>query len=241
MGKIIRTIALLTLVAFCAASVNAQFYTNRKHDNGNDTLWVYNSWESVFFDGPDTLAVNPNIEINSPFNFRFKPTEKDSKPLRKMIEKESVAVSIGDSVWLINSKYVKDSLQGEYNGIFENYVPLYFNEKIAFIQFIPTEISYLPYEIEDFEGVIAGVGRDGIYNVGDYGYVAVPHFLIDLASKSLILVDRSYLLVLLEHYPDMKRRYEMMADQNEFYMINQFFWDYVDRISRDPYVPYLLD
>jgi hypothetical protein len=195
----------------------------------------------VFFDGPDTLAVNPNIEINSPFNFRFKPTEKDSKPLRKMIEKESVAVSIGDSVWLINSKYVKDSLQGEYNGIFENYVPLYFNEKIAFIQFIPTEISYLPYEIEDFEGVIAGVGRDGIYNVGDYGYVAVPHFLIDLASKSLILVDRSYLLVLLEHYPDMKRRYEMMADQNEFYMINQFFWDYVDRISRDPYVPYLLD
>ena len=71
MRKIIRAIALLTLVAFCAASVNAQFYTNRKHDNGNDTLWVYNSWESVFFDGPDTLAVNPNIEINSPFNFRF--------------------------------------------------------------------------------------------------------------------------------------------------------------------------
>ena len=113
-------------------------------------------------------------------------------------------------------------------------MPLFFNEKIAFIQYIPTEISYLPIEIDSFEGVTAGVGKYGIYNVGgDYGYVAVPHFLIDIVSRQITLVDRSFLLVLLERYPDMKRRYEMMADQNEFYMINQFFWDYVDRLSKE--------
>ena len=234
MDKLLRIVIVVIVASLCASIADAQFYSSRKHDHGRDTLWVYNSWDALMFNGPDTMAVNPNIEINSPFNIKFKPTEKDSKPLRKMIDKQSAVVSIGDSVWLINSHFIKDSLQGYYNGIFENYVPLFFNEKIAFIQYIPTDISYLPIEIDSFEGVTAGVGKYGIYNVGgDYGYVAVPHFLIDIVSRQITLVDRSFLLVLLERYPDMKRRYEMMADQNEFYMINQFFWDYVDRLSKE--------
>ncbi len=233
----IKWLAVMLVALMWSSLASAQFYTSRKHDQGTDTLWVYNSWESLYYNGPDTMAVNPNIEVMSPFNMKFKPTEKDNKPLRKMIEKETLAVSVGDSVWLINSRYLRDSLSGQYNKIFENYAPLYFNEKVAFVQFLPTEISYLPIEIDSFEGLYAGVGVDGIFNAGDYGYVAVPHFIIDFSSKSLNLVDRTYLLHLLEHYPDMKRRYEMMEDQNEFYMINQFFWDYVERLSHDPTVP----
>ena len=231
-------IALLLVVVSCGIA-NAQFYSSRKHDQGADTLKVYNSWQSLFFNEPDTVAVNPNVEIYSPFKFKFKPTEKDSKPLRKMIEKQSLALSIGDSVWFINSRYLKDSIGGGYNEIFEDYVPLYFNEKIAFVQFIITEISYLPIQIENFIGVVAGVGRDGIFNAGDYGYVAVPHFVIDFDNNQVFLVDRNYLLYLLERYPDMKRRYEMMQDQYEFYMINEFFWDYVERLEQDPYAPVL--
>lgn len=231
--KNIYQILLITLVvALCGSNTNAQFYTSRKHDKGTDTLYVYNSWRSVFFTGPDTVAINPNIEIYSPFNIKFKPTEKDSKPLRKMIEKQSLVVSIGDSVWMINSHFIKDSLRGEYNYIFENYVPLYFNEQMAFVQFLPTEISYLPIEIKNFEGVQAGVGRDGIFNAGEYGYVAVPHFYIDLRHRTITLIDHDFLLTLLEEFPDLRRRYEMMQDQHEFYMINQFFWDYVDRKDR---------
>ena len=86
---------------------------------------------------------------------------------------------------------------------------------------------------------MAGVGRDGIFNAGDYGYVAVPHFVIDFDNNQVFLVDRNYLLYLLERYPDMKRRYEMMQDQYEFYMINEFFWDYVERLEQDPYAPVL--
>lgn len=228
---------MIVATALLSSSAMAQFYSNRKHDEGTDTLWVYNNWQSLYYNGPDTMAVNPNIEINSPFNMKFKPTEKDNKILKKRIEKECLAVSVGDSVWLINSRYLRDSLQGQYNKIFENFVPLYFNEKIAFVQFLPTEISYYPIEIDSFEGLYAGVGRDGIYNAGDYGLVAIPHFIIDFSTRSLVLVDSTYLLHLLEQYPDMKRRYEMMQDQNEFYMINQFFWDYVDRLSRDPMFP----
>ncbi len=227
----------MAVVAMFSNIANAQYFSDRKHDEGSDTLWLYNSWDALFYDGPDTMAVNPNIEVFSPFNIKFKPTEKNNKELKKMLDKHTVVVSIGDSVWMINGRYLRDSLSGQYNKIFENYVPLYFNENIAFVQFIITEISYLPFEIDSFEGLYAGVGRYGIFEAGDYGYVAVPHFVIDFASKSLNLVDHNYLLYLLEQFPDMKRRYEMMQDQNEFYMINQFFWDYVERLSRDPMTP----
>ena len=225
---------MLTMAVSTVA--NAQFYTDRKHDKGTDTLYVYNSWESLYFNGPDTVAINPNIEIYSPFKYKFKPTEKDNKALKKMIEKQSLIISIADSVWFVNSRYLKDNFAGYYNKYFEEYMPLFFNEKILFFQFLPTEISYLYTEVDNFEGVAyyAGVGREGVYDLGEYGLIAVPHFIIDLGNKAVFLVDKELLLLLLEQYPDLKRRYEMMGDQDELYMVNEFFWEYVDRISRDP-------
>lgn len=217
---------------------HAQYYSDRKHDEGTDTLMVYNSWQSVFYNGPDTVAINPNIEIYSPFQYKFKPTEKDRKPLQKMIEKQSVAVAIGDSVWLVNGKYLKDNFSGPYNSYFHDYLPLYFSEKIAFLQYLPTEISYLNFEIDNFEGLqyYVGVGRSSVL---DFNAVVadVAHFVIDIENKTVSLVDKNYLLFLLDRYPDMKRRFEMMEGQNEFYLINEFFWDFVDRISQDPFAP----
>ena len=173
-------ILIVVLVASLLGPVaTGQYYSNRNHNEGTDTLWVYNSWNSVFYAGPDTMAVNPNVEYYSPFNIKFKVTEKNNKILKKMVEKTCVVTSIGDSVWMINSRYLRDSLSGPYNRVFENHVPLYFNQKIAFVQFINTDISMLPYEIDTFEGLWAGVGRYGIFDAGDYGYVAVPHFVID--------------------------------------------------------------
>ncbi len=233
-----RILAAMLLMAVSCGIANAQFYTSRKHDKGTDTLNVYNSWKSLYFTGPDTVAINPNIEVYSPFKFKFKPTEKDNKALKKMIEKQSAVVSIADSVWFVNSHYLKDNFVGTYNKYLEEYMPLYFNEKIMFFQFLPTEISYLYTEVDDFEGLsyYTGVGEEALYDTEYYGLVAVPHFLIDLDNKAVFLVDKELLLLLLEQYPDMKRRYEMMGDQDELYMVNQFFWDYVKRLSSDPSV-----
>ena len=72
------------------------------------------------------------------------------------------------------------------------------------------------------------------------GVADVAHFVIDLASKTVYLVDKNYLLFLLERYPDMKRRFEMMQGQNEYYLINEFFWDYVDRLNEDPFAPVIV-
>jgi len=233
-----KILTLMLLMSMLGSIVSAQYYSNRKHDEGTDTLMVYNSWNSIFNDGPDTVAINPNVEIYSPFHYKFKPTEKDRKPLAKMIEKQSVAVSIGDSVWLVNSKYLRDSLSGAYNKFFQDYLPLYFNDKIAFFQFLSTDISYLDVEIDNFEGLqdYVGVGASSVLDYG-YGVADVAHFVIDRESKNVFLVDRDYLLFLLDRYPDMKRRYEMMQGQNEFYLINQFFWDYVNRLEQESYVP----
>ena len=238
-----KTRLLMTILLACMLGgvAQAQYFSDRKHDEGTDTLMVYKSWHSVFYKGCDTVAINPNIEIYSPFQYKFKPTEKDRKPLSKMIEKQSVAVAIGDSVWLVNGKYLKDSLQGSYNKYFRDFLPLYFSEKIAFFQYLPTEIDYLGAEIDNFENLqyYVGVGRSSVLEYPT-GVADVAHFVIDLENKTVFLVDKNYLLFLLERYPDMKRRFEMMQGQNEFYLINEFFWDYVDRISSDPYAPIIV-
>ena len=238
----VKVVMAMILAAMCAGIAHAQYYSDRKHDEGNDTLMVYNSWHSVFYNGHDTVAINPNVEIYSPFQYKFKPTEKDRKSLSKMIEKQSVAVAIGDSVWLVNSKYLKDSLQGGYNKFFHDYLPLYFCEKIAFFQYVPTEIDYLDVEIDNFQNLeyYVGVGRSSVLEYPT-GVADVAHFVIDLANKTVYLVDKNYLLFLLQRYPDMKRRFEMMQGQNEYYLINEFFWDYVDRISHDPMAPDIVE
>lgn len=230
MGIRFKILTMMVLAAMLGSVASAQYYTSRKHDEGTDTLMVYNSWNSIFYNGPDTVAINPNVEIYSPFQYKFKPTEKDRKPLAKMIEKQSVAVAIGDSVWLVNSKYLKDSLSGPYNSYFKDYMPLYFNENIAFFQYLATEISYLGVEIDNFDGLqyYVGVGPSSVLDFGA-GVADVAHFVIDREKKAVFFVDHDYLLKLLEEFPDLHRRFEMMQDQYEFYMINQFFWDYVNR------------
>ena len=237
--KAYRLIMMLALLAFSSTTMAwGQYFTDRNHNQGSDSLMVYNSWRSLYYTGPDTVAVNPNVDVYSPFHYKFKPTEKSNKQLKKMIEKTSPVVAIGDTVWFVNARFMRDSLAGAYNRFLEDYLPLYFNDKIIFFQFIPTDISYLYTEIDSFEGLdtYAGVGRSSVLEYGG-GIVDVSHFVVDLENKTVFLVDKTYLLYLLDFYPDMKRRFEMMQDQNEFYLINEFFWDFVDRISRDPYYP----
>ena len=231
MNNSFRILILALLATMCASLASAQFYTSRKHDQGTDTLWVYNSWESLYYNGPDTMAVNPNIEVMSPFNMKFKPTEKDNKPLRKMIEKETLAVSVGDSVWLINSRYLRDSLSGQYNKIFENYAPLYFNEKVAFITY--------------------GCEREWSVSVTDYLFgqkdfdgsteVYPNLYYIDFINRKVRKVDHMVLSELLEDYHDLQVRFEGMKDYKKPYIITDFFFQFIDRATEDFMRPNILD
>ena len=43
-----------------------------------------------------------------------------------------MALSQGDSIWLINSKYLKKNFKGDVKGL-DGFIPVFFNDRVAFI------------------------------------------------------------------------------------------------------------
>ena len=74
MKAIHKTLIVMMVMLLGSASASAQYFSSRKHDQGRDTVKVYNSWQSIFYSSPDTVAINPNVEVYSPFKNKFKPT-----------------------------------------------------------------------------------------------------------------------------------------------------------------------
>lgn len=204
---------------------------------GNDTLMVYNSWEAIFDLIPDTIVANPEIKVRSEYDFEFKATSRDAKAVNKMLKNEAVAVCLGDTLWLINSDWLKRNFKGDCKH-FSRYVPLYYTGKIAFVQFQrnnPTVGGFLLNLLVD--GVL---GADSGIGMGDgYNGETPKLYWIDFDNLRVREVNKNLLLELLEPYPDLLQRYTFRQYQDETYLINEFFLDYVNRLNRDPEVPYL--
>ncbi len=66
-------------------------------------------------------------------------------------------------------------------------------------------------------------------------------FWIDFENKRVDKIDHKKLSELLSVYPDLQRRFEQMRDYKKRYIIQSFFIDFIQRASRDPGYPYLLD
>lgn len=232
MGQVRATVmSLVAVVAlFAAARMEASA-------GGNDTLMVYNSWEAIFDLIPDTIVANPEIKVRSEYDFEFKATSRDAKAVNKMLKNEAVAVCLGDTLWLINSDWLKRNFKGDCKH-FSRYVPLYYTGKIAFVQFQrnnPTVGGFLLNLLVD--GVL---GADSGIGMGDgYNGETPKLYWIDFDNLRVREVNKNLLLELLEPYPDLLQRYTFRQYQDETYLINEFFLDYVNRLNRDPEVPYL--
>lgn len=232
MGQVRATvISLVAVVAlFAAARMEAS-------TGGNDTLMVYNSWEAIFDLIPDTIVANPEVKVRSEYDFEFKATSRDAKAVNKMLKNEAVAVCLGDTLWLINSDWLKRNFKGDCKH-FSRYVPLYYTGKIAFVQFQrnnPTVGGFLLNLLVD--GVL---GADSGIGMGDgYNGETPKLYWIDFDNLRVREVNKNLLLELLEPYPDLLQRYTFRQYQDETYLINEFFLDYVNRLNRDPEVPYL--
>ena len=232
MGQVRATVmSLVAVVAlFAAARMGAG-------TGGNDTLMVYNSWEAIFDLIPDTIVANPEIKVRSEYDFEFKATSRDAKAVNKMLKNEAVAVCLGDTLWLINSDWLKRNFKGDCKH-FSRYVPLYYTGKIAFVQFQrnnPTVGGFLLNLLVD--GVL---GADSGIGMGDgYNGETPKLYWIDFDNLRVREVNKNLLLELLEPYPDLLQRYTFRQYQDETYLINEFFLDYVNRLNRDPEVPYL--
>lgn len=224
-----RALLLCMVMTLCVVSVHAQ-------EEISDTLKVYKSWESVIYQVPDTFVSNPLVKVRSDFDFEFKSVT-DSKRVSKLLKNDAVAVCLGDTLWLANSDWLKKHFKGDCKH-FSRYVPLYYTGKIAFVQFQrnnPTVGGFLLNILVD--GVL---GADTGIGMGDgYNGETPKLYWIDFDGERVCEVNKKLLLELFEPYPDLLQRYTFRGNQDETYLINEFFLDYVNRLNQDPEVPYL--
>lgn len=201
----------------------------------HDTVQVYCSWQAIADHAPDTVAIDPKVEVNSPFDFTIEAQGKGSKPLKRMLKDRAIAVTLGDSLWLMSSDWIKRNFKGDC-GAFSRFVPLYFNSKIAFVQFRRNNATFggvlLNSLVTGLTGIDFGVG------MGD-GYNGRPpkFYLLDFDDGQVSVVDHELLMGLLDRYPDMKRGYMGMKDVGKTQVVNEYFMMWVDRLSQDPSVP----
>lgn len=217
-----RTFLLLMSILVWTAIVSAQ---NQEYRLRHDSLYVYTSWEQMFDNDPYMLVVNPEITANTEFNVEFDGIKKD---LRKTINDESVAVALGDTVWYINTKWLKNNFKGECKQM-KNFVPLYFSAKIAFMQW----------------GKPLNFGQQFLQSLIEEGYeynevvTRADLYLINFENNMVEKINSDKLSDMLSIYRDLQRRYDSMGDYKESYMIANFFLQYVQRINEDPNIPYL--
>ena len=219
MRRIFLTLAILTL---WATSMCAQ---EREYRARHDSLMVYQSWESIFNGIADTLIMNPEVLMYTPYDIEFDGIRKN---INKMLKDETVAVALGDSLWFVNTNWLKKNFKGESKHM-SHYVPLYFSAKVAFVQWAGS--SSLGWRF--LEAMRNGEATADEYNKP--GMIYLINFENGLVEK----VDSKKLSELLSDYPDLQRRYESMRDYDKPYIINDFFLQYVQRLGQDPSVPYL--
>jgi len=212
-----RTFLILASILMCIACASAQ--SESQYKVRHDSLHVYLSWESMFDGVADTIIMNPEFDAVTPYNIEFDCIKKD---LNKLVKNEAVAVAVGDTLWFVNSNWIKKNFEGPCKKM-KNYVPLYFSAKVAFVQ-------WAGFTVPEFF-----VNRSNIEM-----FLDDPHlYILDFDNATVEQVTSDKLIDLLDMYPDLKRRYQMMRDYDEEYMIDDFFLQYVERLSQDPSVPFL--
>ena len=203
----------LVLIVIAATALCAQAANEPR-----DTVYFYDTWKQMLTMEPAAMIVSPFID---PYEIDIYTTQDDYRLY------DHLAATLGDSIWLVSTAYLQHSFEGDSDkpsgGRFL-YVPLFFNEKVAYLM-APTygikEILFGPMEVNSSNDV-------------DYYY-------IDFKKRELLKVSQSVLSELLEDYHDLKMRYEGMKDYKKKYMIEEFFMKYVDRASQDFMRPYIVD
>ena len=188
----------------------------------NDTIFFYNSWQQVVDMDPMAFIVNPSLYAETPYEVYFDTGDAE---LDEMIEKDHLALSVGDTLWLVSSKFLKKHFKGDTKNL-NGFVPMFFNDKVAYI------VAQGPVSVKDV--LFGDTGTDGLTYNFDYYY-------IDFLNRKINRVTSEYLSELLEDYHDLKMRYEGMKDYKKRHIIEDFFLKYIDRATTDVMHPYIVD
>jgi hypothetical protein len=189
----------------------------------HDTVYFYNTWEEMMCLEPEALFVDPFIDIYTPYEIYVDAGDED---INEMIRESHLAISIGDSIWLVNSDFLKKEFKGDTRSL-SDFVPIFFNDKTAYIVY-PSSLSVKDVFLN--------------YPGGDMNYAyTVDYYYIDFEKRTLRKVTHNYLSELLEDYHDLQMRYEGMKDYKKFYVIEDYFFKFLERVDQDFMRPYILD
>lgn len=219
MKKPFRNIVLMVVVSWLSLPIMAQSETQIQLD----TIYFYKTWMQMLNQDPVAYIVNPAFEIYSPYEIYVNTGEDE---INKMIEEDYLAFSQADSIWFLNSEFLKKKkFKGDLNTL-NGFVPVYFNEVVAFVT------GPAPLTVKD---ILFGNNEDGVTSY------TPNYFHIDFLNHRVKRVTHSYLSELLEDYHDLQMRYEGMKDYKKMEIIEDFFFKYIDRATEDIMRPSIVD
>lgn len=214
MKKWLHSILLLTaaMLSFHAVA----------EDMPEDTVYFYTSWEQMLDQEPEAMLTRPILDAFTPFEIYI---ETADQRYNRLIDENYIAATLGDSIWLINSTYLKRDFKGDAKKL-SGFVPVFFNEKVAYALF------HGPLGVKD---ILFGSAYGDEYDTG------MEYYYIDFVNRKVIRITPTGLSGLLEDYHDLQMRYEGMKDYKKSHIIEDYFLKYIDRASQDFMHPYILD
>ncbi|MGN0213584.1 MAG: DUF6563 family protein [Muribaculaceae bacterium] len=207
-----------------------------------DYVTIYSSWDKILYDEPDTVLTQIGIEISSPYCINIKPQNGKDKVAKDILKNQALAVAVNDSVWFVNTNFLKKNYTGFALPYMSNYAPLYFNDKIAYTQYTNDIDNSFLYELSN--NVVQGMSTtEALKFLTSYGFnfENAYIFLIDPHTKRVDALNDAKMSQLLQPYLDLRKRYESMYFYNEPFVINYFFLEYIDRIDQDPFMKSLVE
>lgn len=201
------------------------FLAQAAGDEPLDTVYFYDTWEDIFLEEPVIGLIDPFIYLITPYEIAIETGVED---VDYAINKTHIAATLGDSIWLINSQYLKREFTGDTKRLTE-FMPFFFSDKVAYVLYVGEN------ENLNWKNILFGDRVETDFeDIVDYYY-------IDFQNKSVIKITPSSLSMLLEDYHDLQMRYEGMKDFKKREIMFDYFFKYIDRAQQDVMKPYILD
>ena len=197
------------------------------HAATQDTVFLYNTWEQMLNQVPVAVIMDPIIETISPYELYIDACDDD---INELIYNEHIALSLGDSIWLVNSNYLKRNFKGDTRKLF-GYVPVFFNDKVAYVTYAASD----DWSVSLNDYLFGEVSYDGARKI------VVDYYYIDFMRHKVLKVNHSVLSSLLDDYHELLMRYEGFKDYKKPDIIEEYFLKYVDRATDDIMRPNIVD
>jgi hypothetical protein len=207
---------LLALVASCSMQAHAE--------EPHDTIYFYDNWAQIMYMEPSGGFMDPFIALYTPYEIGI---ETGVERIDQAIRRTHIAATIGDSIWLINSEYLKREFVGDTKKLRE-FMPFFFSDKVAYITYVGEGDNL------DLKHILFGDTEIDYEEIVDY-------YFIDFQHKKVVKITPSSLSELLEDYHDLQMRYEGMKDYKKREIMLDYFFKYIERANQDVMKPYILD